>query len=422
MFSNFCENAKSRSRAANASPDNQQPILNNISSFMSSKIQSPVSFSSGAMLGSKNFFGPDSGSIQQHGSASHSEYISNSTPNHMKVDELDALTTAFELIISGTCSLERLFLDGEINTYKQLYSNSSIKDADALLKECTKKVVAKPSRGGFKKHVSILYSEAIKKYGSISLLDSGGKKEDLIDVNASITKYGNAFLWCNGLLCKGFCNSPFCSSICLKLWTEMVLNLRKQALLKDIIDRNITANPNLVIQTHVVRIGESNVPISLKPQTGVRKHPNETESQFLQRKQINEMQEKSDNIAFLRGVTPKSVLPKRKVEKIQKEDIHGPKSHTISHNDEKRLQYKSTTYASRSTADSATLQIAKYYARKQKKYLVKRAKRALSVLRAPLLRFITLFRRIKVIQSAVIIQSLARGLFIRNRIPELVIF
>ena len=388
---------------------------------MSSKIQSPVSFSSGTMLGSKNFFGPDSGSLPQHGSASLSEFISNSTPNQMKVDELDALTTAFELIISGTCSLERLVLDREINAYKQLYSNSHSQDVDTLAKECTKKVVARNCRGGFKGHVSTLYNEAIKKYGSISLLDNRDKKEDLIDVNANMTSSGDAFLWCNGLLCKGFCNSPYCSSICLKLWTEMVLNLRKQALLKDIVDRNKSANPNLVMQTHMVHIGESCVPISLKPQTRVRKHPNETESQFLQRKQLNELQEKSDNIAFLHGVTPKNVLPKRKDEKPNKKDIHGPKAQTICYNDGNRLQYKSTAYANRSTADSATMQIAKYYARKQKKCLAKRVKRALSVLRAPLLRFITLFRRIKVIQSAVIIQSLARGLFIRNRIPELVI-
>ena len=447
MFSNFCEASKNQ-------PDLNPPFVkptnnnhNNNNSNNNNKLsdEKPLNRTSPTTLswtgiGSNQIFSQESnfniinsdiiinsqhGSIfgaELPGAAQQTINESSQIQSHSQDDELDAITAVFALIIGGSARTEQKLLDSEIEKYRQLYKNSAANtaDADLLVKQCTKLISARRKKRELSKPINLLYNEAIKKYGNLSFSDSNNfsafKENGTFNgFQESLELEYDGLHWCNGLLCKGMCNSAYCSSICLKLWEEKVRNFRKQAVLRDIVERNKTSN--LVIQTHFLRLNPSlQVPISLKPKALIKKHPHETESQYLQRKAICELQEQADREALLQVVKPKPLPKSRRNEK----DVRGPMSLTVRMHGKNRLAYASAAYAKKESADAATFAIARYYAKMQKKMVAKRVRNAIQVIRPHLLRFIFLYRQIKFIQSVVIIQSLARGLYIRNRIPALV--
>ena len=109
--------------------------------------------------------------------------------------------------------------------------------------------------------------------------------------------------------------------------------------------------------------------------------------------------------------------------------IYGATSIRMMKHDQKQLdnkQYDSDKfkhlllYARRSSADPATFALAKYYADKEMKSMKSKYRKAFHILKPLLIKYITMYRKYKFHSAVYTIQAIARGFFVRNRIPKLV--
>jgi hypothetical protein len=145
-------------------------------------------------------------------------------------DDEDCLVTLFKIMLTGTIPMKQNRLNELISSYER--------DENRLKNENFKSTSSAPTPLPITSYfspilpsspVSISYkhtsSEKYEYRSSKSLGDS--KKEVLLE---------DGIVWCNGR-CNGAANGPFCSSICLKIWDERVLQAKKILGLKQAIAR-----------------------------------------------------------------------------------------------------------------------------------------------------------------------------------------
>lgn len=77
-------------------------------------------------------------------------------------------------------------------------------------------------------------------------------------------------------------------------------------------------------------------------------------------------------------------------------------------------------YARRSSADPATFALAKYYADREMKSMKSKYKKAFNILKPLIIKYIVMYRKYKFHSAVYMIQAIARGFYVRNRIPKLV--
>ena len=272
------------------------------------------------------------------------------------------------------------------------------------------------------KNFDAVFNEAIQKFHAISTtpltklsVDSTSKDEPLYENSRDPDCVDPSVRWCNGLVCRGLCNTAYCSEICLSLWEHKVKRIRQQAVFKNILIKrhNPSSASTAVASSSALRPAvfspdqkpsRLSLSLAVAPKVEVVKHHRETQSQFEQRKAIAE----NRKLEGLRSLYPET--SKLSQMKETQKSVYGP-----AHGGQKRL-----LYARGSTSDPATLAIAKHYAMKQRKVKSTQVRKAMRVIKPLMLRFVCLYRRYKFFHAIYTIQALIRGFYVRNHIPELV--
>ena len=152
--------------------------------------------------------------------------------NKDKEDE-DCLVTLFKIMLTGTIPLKQSKLNQLISSYER--------DEIRLRNASSNSFVPIPSPAPTPAYfspvfpsspVSISYkrlsrSEKYKQSSNDITIKGENNKEILLE---------DSIVWCNGR-CNGAANGPLCSSICLKIWDERVLQARKVLGVKQVIAR-----------------------------------------------------------------------------------------------------------------------------------------------------------------------------------------
>lgn len=331
--------------------------------------------------------------------------------------ELDSLQEVFSILLTGTVAHSDAAFGELTAKYDELYGDRPAVSANAILRQYGD-VLAKVKQSD----LDAVYDDAIRKYNTSHppahkpASPSGTAAGALAEEAVSTTDA--EVIWCNGLLCAGMCNTPYCASICMDLWEYKVKKLRQQAVFRNIITKNHQPRPvrsNHVLQsvtsptksTHALELNGKTVHVAVQSKVDVIKHGKETQSQYEQRKALVE----SRKAEFLRlhSPNPGNEADARSMAAKQR-SVYGPAQRDL----------KKLIYARGRTSDPATLAIAKYYAVKQAKVRKSQEKRALRVIKPLMMRFICLYRRFKFFNAIYVIQALIRGFYVRNHIPELV--
>jgi hypothetical protein len=329
--------------------------------------------------------------------------------------ELDALHEVFSVALSGSTRIPAQSLEAQVAAYNKLYG-----DRAPLQWEEIQAKYADELRADLAGGVDSVYASIVAKYS-----ESGGNKgivhdadgpEPVLSEGAQDSTYP-ASLWCNGLWCGGMCNTALCTSICLALWVEKVKRLRQQAAFRSIVAKKHQSK--MLLRTHAPSVHDLLSPEKsdgvvdrdgvLVSKVDVIRHHKETQSQYEQRKSLVE-NKKFELYRLTSPAASKAALSKVGVEKQR--SVYGPS--------QGQGEGKSRLYARGSTADPATLAIAKHYADQQRRYRKNQLRRALRVITPLMLRFVCLYRKYKFFNAIYLIQALIRGFYVRNHIPELV--
>ncbi len=404
MFCNYCQKAKLDS-AAIATHKSQSAISHPAASTALTVSTSLPGDLSGSQAGG-------AATPMQAGVAGRSRSRSRALSNvggEEASRELDALHAVFELALTGTVAMDPASLGAAKETFRRLYPDVSddfaanSAEVDSLLTKYATSLEAAASRSP---HITNAVCDEFLRSSS------AGRNFSLL------------LPWCNGLTCGGQANSALCSPICVQLWQRSVQQLRQESVVQDIVSRHHHAP--FVTKTHVLKapaaLGEAAGPtvrVSLKPKLEAVRHGRETESQYLQRKQI------IDSASSPTVATSPAKTQERAASGAARKSVavRGPNLKYIpgaAADSADRSGRKRITYARSSTADAATMLIARHYVQKQEKVIAQRRKRALRVVRRFLLRFVFFFRKIKFIDSVVRLQAFARGYIIRCHIAAIV--
>lgn len=146
-------------------------------------------------------------------------------------DDEDCLVTLFKIMLTGTIPMKQNRLNELISSYERdenRLKNENFRSASPVplplpIPSYFSPILSSSPVSISYKHTS--RSEKHKYSCSTSLGDS--KKETLLE---------DGIVWCNGR-CNGAANGPFCSSICLKIWDERVLQAKRILGVKQVIAR-----------------------------------------------------------------------------------------------------------------------------------------------------------------------------------------
>ena len=380
------------------------------------------------------------------------------------VEEFDAATELFTIATIGTIEMKASALQSAVDAYERLYGPRDQSIIDETLKKYTSDLSALE-----KKHVLDPHSHSGAKSESLDAFirkidpESSNNKmfnENLFTTELYESEVGSRKLtdeyqlqdserpltWCNGLVCGGYSNTPYCTSICMDLWERKMKLVRKQTVFKSIVKKH--HHSNLVMLDRVITIKNSDlekvsntrnivgwkgvdgreaksVKINLQPRLDVVRHRKETQSQFEKRREIvgnrrveilceTEGTTKQNQNQFHSSSAAAAAAKKKK---RRTADIYGPGVKASSSSQKRRSH---VLYARASSADSATWTIAQYYSGRDKRSYRSREIKALKVLKPLMLRFISRFRKYKFIESILLIQAHIRGFLVRNNIPVLV--
>jgi hypothetical protein len=373
------------------------------------------------------------------------------------VEEFDAATELFTIATIGTIEMKASALQSAVDAYERLYGPRDQSIVDETLKKYASDLSALE-----KKHVLDPHSHGDAKRESLDAFirkidpESSNNKmfnENLFTTELYESEEGSSkpideqlqdserpLTWCNGLVCGGYSNTPFCTTICMDLWERKLKLVRKQTVFKSIVKKH--HHSNLVMLDRVITIKHSDlenvsnthnsvvwkgvdggeartVKINLQPRLDVVRHRKETQSQFEKRREIVgnrrvEILYEAEGTAK-QNKSPSSPAAKKK--KRRTADIYGPGEKASSTSPKRRPH---VLYARASSADSATWTIAQYYSGRDKRSYRSRETKALKVLKPLMLRFISRFRKYKFIESILLIQAHIRGFLVRNNIPVLV--
>lgn len=325
--------------------------------------------------------------------------------------QLDALHEVFSVMLSGSTVMPLSMQDSLVDQYNALYSHR----ARIAWEEISAKfsTAPPPLPSAMPSALQAMYTKAVQRYTDLATDPSKTRRAE--------DSKEPAVLWCNGLRCRGLCDTAYCTDICLTLWVERVRRLRQQAVFRNIVGKKHQAKSLLRSNAHIGSKGQdpadklndsaegrAALAVMFAPKVEVVRHHRETQSQYEQRKSLVE----NRKLELLRLSSPAGAKAPAAAQRglAKQRSIFGP-----AHGDMKKC-----LYARGSTADPATMAIAKHYAAKQRKLRASRVRRALRVLTPLMLRFVCLYRKYKFFNAIYLIQALIRGFYVRNHIPELV--
>ena len=329
--------------------------------------------------------------------------------------QLDALHEVFSVMLSGSTMMPLSMQDSLVDQYNTLYSHRARIAWEEISAKFSTAPLPLPS--SLPSALQAMYTKAVQRYTDLAT--------DPTKTRRAEDSKEPAVLWCNGLRCRGLCDTAYCTDICLALWVERVRRLRQQAVFRNIVGKKHHAKSLLRSNAHIGGAGQdpsantadklndsaegrAALAVMFAPKVEVVRHHRETQSQYEQRKSLVE----SRKLELLRLSSPSGIkAPATAQRGLEKQrSIFGP-----AHGDMKKC-----LYARGSTADPATMAIAKHYAAKQRKLRASRVRRALRVITPLMLRFVCLYRKYKFFNAIYLIQALIRGFYVRNHIPELV--
>jgi len=378
------------------------------------------------------------------------------------VEEFDAATELFTIATIGTIEMKASALQSAVDAYERLYGPRDESIIDETLKKYASDLSALE-----KTHVLDPHNHSGAKRESLDAFirkidpESSNNKifnENLFTTELYESEVGSRKLtdedqlqdserpltWCNGLVCGGYSNTPYCTSICMDLWERKLKLVRKQTVFKSIVKKH--HHSNLVMLDRVITIKNSDlekvsntrnsvgwkgmdgrearaVKINLQPRLDVVRHRKETQSQFEKRREIvgnRRVEILCETVGTTKqnqNQSPSSTAAAAKKKKRRTADIYGPGVKASTSSPKRRSH---VLYARASSADSATWTIAQYYSGRDKRSYHSREMKALKVLKPLMLRFISRFRKYKFIESILLIQAHIRGFLVRNSIPVLV--
>lgn len=378
------------------------------------------------------------------------------------VEEFDAATELFTIATIGTIEMKASALQSAVDAYERLYGPRDESIIDETLKKYASDLSALE-----KKHVLDPHNHSGAKRESLDAfirkIDPESSNNEIFNENLFTTELYESevgsrkltdedqlqdserpLTWCNGLVCGGYSNTPYCTSICMDLWERKLKLVRKQTVFKSIVKKH--HHSNLVMLDRVITIKNSDlekvsntrnsvgwkgmggreakaVKINLQPRLDVVRHRKETQSQFEKRREIvgnRRVEILCETVGTTKqnqNQSPSSAAAAAKKKKRRTADIYGPGVKASSSSPKRRSH---VLYARASSADSATWTIAQYYSGRDKRSYRSREMKALKVLKPLMLRFISRFRKYKFIESILLIQAHIRGFLVRNNIPVLV--
>eukprot|EP01034_Spumella_vulgaris_P022726 gene22726-28882_t len=439
MFCNYCQNLKvqsasdaaARERAESAGSSGEVDAAVGVAASVSGGVFSPGSGELNNLISPKIRNRSRTHSVGEKGMHVRVEDPEAEHP----LEDLDALSSVFELMLTGSLSMKHSVNDKLVNDYHTTYGapafgSATISAGATLLSDYAgiMDVVR-----NMPLNISAYAKDYCKKTpATTNVIESSSGLESI----SSAFDQG-ALIWCNGLLCRGMCNTPFCSDICLQLWEKRVQKLRQQTVLQNIVNRH--HHSDLVMKSHFIRVSSSGevvqndrkspnkgkkstdriVKVNLKPKVEATRHQKETESQFNMRQWI--IKGSSDAAAVVKTSTPSKKEKKEKKVKpvVIKGPIVMPTAQSVDEDPTAKRKNK-MVYARSTTADAATMKIAQYYADKQTKILTRRRKKAMRIVKRFLLTYVVYCRKIKFIDSIVRIQCFTRGYIIRYHIAAIV--
>eukprot|EP01038_Epipyxis_sp_PR26KG_P012259 gene12259-16439_t len=363
--------------------------------------------------------------------------------------ELDAITEVFGIMLCGTVSLNSNQIDDMRAKYDELYKDTpcdSYENIRAKYAKEFKKFESLPAdmctvEKASKNWIKFANERDENKY---SIMNNKTDQENDAKQDKSLLSstfdgpFDDQVTWCNGLICKGYCNTAYCTSICMSLWEKRVKNLRNKTVFNEIINRN--HHSNLLINENIVMLPDGKVTIErhsdsptdrkshvikldLLRNINHSKHEKETLSQYLNRQKLMK------NALNPNGVTshfPSSIYHHKTSSSsnvmgplIMRKSLHRVGSHSQENDTSfNGIVTKNAVFA-RNTSDPSVQRIAQYYISKQFSIIRHHKRDALAIIKRFLIKVLRLIRKVKYINSIVTIQALLRGLLVRNHIPEL---
>lgn len=160
-------------------------------------------------------------------------------------DDEDCLITLFKIMLTGTIPMKQSRLNELISSYER--------DQNRLKNENFKSTASVPIPLPISSYflpilpspvsISCKHPSRSEKYKySNSTILGDSKKEVALE---------DGIVWCNGR-CNGAANGPFCSSICLKIWDERILQAKKILGVKQAIARQ--HHSGLVISSSITAL------------------------------------------------------------------------------------------------------------------------------------------------------------------------
>lgn len=165
-------------------------------------------------------------------------------------EDEDCLITLFKIMLTGTIPMKQKTLNSIIASYEK--DEVRIRN-DNGSRKYTPPARTSTSTSFLSSSVGASCPNKNKNVPSIADVKILGRNRDEAgDVNERSVE--DDIVWCNGR-CNGTADGPLCSTICVKLWSERVLQARKTMTVKQAIARQhhsgITLND---IKCHVTRL------------------------------------------------------------------------------------------------------------------------------------------------------------------------
>jgi hypothetical protein len=315
----------------------------------------------------------------------------------------DSLVEVFFIGLTGTVAMDAIQIQQQQAIYTTLYPTkhvlsdilnlSELNNTDRI-EQFTKKVC---------KH-----SRALRRYIDKKILTRFN--DELQDIQSKF--HIDDFLACNGLICHGYCNTVICSEICANIWEKKVRKLRHQQAAYDIVCKRYEKHKHIKEEEPSSVVEMSKSKIEYITSSGARleavQHKRETLSQFHLRKAVI-ASSITTTVAATTTTSPgvKSMVShqKKKHSPSSKHRRRHRKQHGREENVRARLFTKATsehtnrTFAS--TTDTYILTLAKYFAKKEDKYIKKYYRRCQQRIQRFLSRFITYYRKKHYLQSII---------------------
>lgn len=339
----------------------------------------------------------------------------------------DAVFELFYIMLNGVTPVDRDTLVTYQQEYQRIYADQldfTASDCEHTLTETEKNPMRKVGRNILR--LQSLLNQQLQAMASAEL--------SKIHIDADELRF------CCGLLCNGFCNTDSCDSICLALWQKKIAILRKKQAAFQIVSNKFQASaaaqsaaanhssvstdslklssPTAVNPWSSASTSESNTTLKYLSPQGFRleafKHGKETKSQYQLRQkvissQIQKMTSDEETLDDSRCPRSKKTAKKKVTIRTYAQDSSG--DNTPGHIRQKTFSDSSNVYVT---------SLAKYYAKKEERYLLRLRKKCRNRINRFLCRYIACFRRRRRLHSVLIIQCMFRGYRVRKQIPILV--